>query len=425
MANPVSHFLIQAPPALARRDDNTPDEQRLKDSPPGTALGWQPTGDYRELRTAMLNRASDILALESEWRSLETEAPDTVLFQSFDWCRNHLDFMAGQSDFRPRVLTVRRKGRLVALLPLCEQQKSRLRVLTGFSEPFQQYTELLVSAAVDPRSLRRPLQAALSAAGADFLHFGQVREDGALALALKDIVSETAERDAAPYVVLSDYPDFAAYQKTVRSKTRKNLRNARNRLERDAPVRHARAFHGELFNQVVERVFDGREAWLERLGLTSRAFRDERFAAFLARFTELGRTAGIKTIAMSLTHGDTPLSDQWGFVYRGRYYAFMATWNPAYEAASPGRMHLGEVIRTGFEEGFKVADFMIPASRYKMNWTDRAVPVRDYVLGFSLPGKLYTRVWLGYLRPRSKRWLFAMPQALRTFISRRLLPLID
>jgi CelD/BcsL family acetyltransferase involved in cellulose biosynthesis len=149
------------------------------------------------------------------------------------------------------------------------------------------------------------------------------------------------------------------------------------------------------------------------------------FGAFLQRFSHPDKANGIETIAMSLMHGETPISDQWGFVYRGRYYAFMATWNPDYEAASPGRMHLGEVIQTCFEEGFDIADFMIPAASYKLTWTDHAAPVKDYVLALGLRGQIYTSLWLNFARPLSKRVFFALPAGVRGKLVKSVLPLVE
>jgi len=389
--------------------------------------------DNAPLKTVVLADSDAILAIEKEWRGLEARCPNTVLFQSFDWCRNHMDFSLQTrvekneqgSVFLPRVFAVYRGKELVALLPLCLQAKGRMKVLTGFSEPFQQYTEILLSPDCSPSLVGQALLDTMSETEADYFHFGQVREEGDLARVFDGIVPLNGEKDAAPFVSLDDHEDHESYLKTIRSKTRKNLRNARNRLEREAVVEHRVAHEGELMGRVIDRAYQGREAWLERLGITSRAFRDQDFEAFLKRFADREKSKGVETIAMSLKHGDKAISDQWGFVYRGRYYAFMATWNPEYEAVSPGRLHLGEVIKTCFERGFDTADFMIPASSYKMTWTDQATPVSDFVLPLSLRGKLYTKLWLDMARPWSKKLFFLLPSGLRGLLVKRVLPSVE
>ena len=378
---------------------------------------------------AVVTSDNGILALESAWRALETQCPDTVLFQSFDWCANHLRFSRTMKEsgdaFRPRVITLYKCGMLVGLLPLCLQSKGRMKVLTGFSEPFQQYTEILLLPSVDKVEARKAIQKVLETAGADYFHFGQVRQDGMLAKLLDGLVPTSGESEAAPFVTLSDFSDYDTYLKTIRTKTRKNLRNARNRLERDGAVTHFLSRGGKVMEEVVQRTFEGREAWLERMGITSRAFRDENFKAFLERFSNPNIASGVDTVAMSLKQGETAISDQWGFVYHGRYYAFMATWNLDFEAVSPGRIHLGEVIKACFDEGFTTADFMIPASSYKLTWAENAAPVRDYVLALSLSGRIYTGLWLNLLRPVSKRLFFKLPAGLRGVLVRKVLPSVE
>ncbi|MGB7286394.1 MAG: GNAT family N-acetyltransferase [Salaquimonas sp.] len=377
----------------------------------------------------VVSGVEEILGLESAWRKLELDCPNTVLFQSFDWCQNYLSFRAADEsnaeNFKPVVVTLWENKVLVGLMPLALQAKGRMTVLTGFSEPFQQYTEILLNPSIGKSKLRQVFLDSLKSTGADYFHFGQVRQDGQLARLLEGVVSPSGEQDAAPYVSLQAFDGYDEYLKTVKSKTRKNLRNARNRLERDAPVVHHIARHGDLMAQVVKRAYEGREAWLESLGITSRAFRDDDFQAFLNCCADDEQAKGIDTIAMSLTHGDTPISDQWGFVYRGRYYAFMATWNPDYEAASPGRLHLGEVIKTCFDEGFETADFMIPAASYKLTWTADAAPVRDYVLAISTRGTIYAKLWLDFARPLSKRIFFKLPAGLRGLLVKKILPTVE
>ncbi len=80
------------------------------------------------------------------------------------------------------------------------------------------------------------------------------------------------------------------------------------------------------------------------------------------------------------------MADQWGFVHKRRYYAFMARWDEGYEEASPGKMQLGAILEACHGEGIDVADFLIPAARYKFTWAREAVPVQDHVLALTVRG---------------------------------------
>ena len=359
--------------------------------------------------------------LETEWRALEEQCNGAILFQSYDWCHNFVEHAQSRGTLEMRVITVSRGDRLVGLLPLAVRNDQGLKVLTGLTEPFQQYTEMLVAADADPRAVFRQMLPKLGESGADYLHLGQVREDGPLFAAIDGVVPASGEEDAAPYVPVADWPDFESYHRTVKAKTRKNMRNAKNRLERDAPLVHHSAWKGGLLADVIDRSFAGREVWLERQGLTSRAFRDSGFAEFVERFKH-DELTGVPTIAFSLMHGDKPIADQWGFVQRGRYYAFIAGWDEAYEESSPGKLHLGAILESCFAEGFDVADFMIPAARYKFTWANDAVKVQDHVMALTLRGRLQNTIWLNFLRPLAKRAAYALPQGVRSALFKILLP---
>lgn len=377
-----------------------------------------------ELTVTAVRDIGAILAMEQEWRSLEARCQGALLFQCFDWCSVFLDHAMQHMDGEPYVYAAWRENRLVALLPLGMRRNRGARVLTGLTEPFQQYTELLVAPGEDSRAIFGQFLQAMKSSGADYLHLGQVRADSALHAAIDGIVPPSGETDAAPYVALSQWPDFESYHKTIKAKTRKNMRNARNRLERSAPVQHGVATSGTLLAQVIDRSFASREAWLERLGLTSRAFRDTGFGPFLQRFKEPDQT-GVSVIAFSLTHGEHPVADQWGFIHQGRYYAFMAGWDDSYEEASPGKLHLGAILESCYEHGIDVADFMIPAARYKFTWATNAVSVGDHVTALTMRGRLHNRLWLNFARPLAKRLAYAMPSELRVRLFRLIIPVKD
>ncbi|MCG6857738.1 MAG: GNAT family N-acetyltransferase [Salaquimonas sp.] len=372
----------------------------------------------------VLTTLDEIEWIEDGWRALENEAEGAVLFQSYDWCRNFLDHALSNGPVEIRVLTVTRDGRLIGLLPLAVRNDQGLKVLTGLTEPFQQYTDMLVASDADAKAVFQKMLPKLRTIGADYLHLGQVRRDAELFEAIDGVVPVSGEEDAAPFVPVAEWPDFDSYHKTVKSKTRKNMRNARNRLERDAPVTHRHARDGALLADVIDRSFAGREAWLERQGLTSRAFRDSSFSEFVERFKHGDRT-GISTIAFSLFHGDRPIADQWGFLHNGRYYAFMAGWDEVYEESSPGKLHLGAILEDCFEEGVETADFMIPAARYKFTWANDAVPVRDHVMALTLRGRIQNTLWLNFARPLAKRIVYALPQGMRAALFKALMPVRD
>jgi CelD/BcsL family acetyltransferase involved in cellulose biosynthesis len=359
-------------------------------------------------------------ALASEWRGLEVGAATPCLFQSFDWCRAVWDHhLRNAHDFNPRVLTLREHGKLVGLLPLKLVISGVARIATGFGEPYQQYTDALLTANAPADAASRLIEAACRLLKCGGVQLLKVRDDSPLAPLLAARQALRSNEDAAPFVDLAPFGDFKAYHATVNAKTRKNMRNARNRLARTGKLEHRVLTDPAEIEALVDRAHAGRERWLEELGLTSRAFRDPSFGEFA--YSAANAKSGLKVMAMSLTLDGRPVADQWGFVFNNRYYAYVATWAPEFVESSPGKLHLEEVIRACHERGTAVADFLMPAVRYKFTWTDQAMPVADYALPLSLGAYVQFSLWSAHLRPALKKLALRLPAGIRSRAARILL----
>lgn len=357
--------------------------------------------------------AAAIATLKEDWLALEAEAEGATFFQSFEWCRNAIEHaQQREQDAEFFVILVYASHKLVGLLPLMTIDKPFRKVLTGIAEPFQQYSEMLVAPGHDPEAMFVLVKELILTSGADYLHLGQVRQTGNLYKAIAGIAPASGEDEGAPYVPLHQWSNYDEYFRTIKPKTRKNMRNARNRLEKNGSLEHRVYFEGKEHDDVISRTFAGRADWLSRMGVASRAFNNVGFEEFLDRLKS-GRNSGVKTVAMSLVYRGKPIAEQWGFIFNKRYYAYISTWDKTYEESSPGKLHLGEVLKSCFENDIEVADFMIPVVPYKQTWAPSYVPVRDHVLVITPRGWLYANVWLGWARPLAKKIAYAIPKGLR------------
>jgi CelD/BcsL family acetyltransferase involved in cellulose biosynthesis len=292
-------------------------------------------------------------------------------------------------------------------------------IVTGFSEPYQQYTDVLVANDAPDDTAARLLSAACRLPNCDGLNLLKIRDDSPLAPLLKTRNAIRSNEDAAPYVDKTVHRDFNSYLATLNAKTRKNIRNVKNRIARVGTLGHRVWTDPAEIRALVERAHQGRERWLEEQGLTSRAFRDKSFGDLA--FALANPNSGLQVMAMSLTINDEPVADQWGFVFNGRYYAYVATWRPEFADVSPGKLHLEEVIRACHERGLAIADFLIPAVRYKSTWAPSAIVVADYALPLSLGARLQFSLWSARIRPWLKRAALKVPAGLRSRVASVLL----
>lgn len=364
-----------------------------------------------EVRVLRSREALDAIA--DRWTQLESQSAGLTLFQGLGWARAVFDFEAarGNAGFDPVIVAIDDGCRVTALLPLERIRTGTRTVLVPLGHAFGQYADALMAEGVEPKgAIACMLKAAVHMAPCDTVSFLKVREGSALARGLPSNHVVTGAVQGAPFVALDGFETYAAYFQTIKSKTRKNMRNARNRLEREGPVEHQVMLDAAGMSGVIERTLAGRAERLKDQGLTSRAFRDAGFTEFCQSL--VGRV-DIDLMAFSFTHVGQPIAEQWGFVHRGRYYAFVASRDFSNSEESPGKLHLGEVIHAAAEAGLKGCDLGVPAMPYKLTWATETVSVSDYALPMTLKGLFMIRLWDVWLRPALKAGVLKMPPALR------------
>ncbi len=363
----------------------------------------------------------DVASIAAEWRVLEQQQTGAVFFQSYDWCLylwRTRAAVASSTSVEHRVLVVRDEGCVVAIWPLAIRTGASGRFAQDLGEPFGQYSDILIARDCDASAVLDIAFAELSRWRIDGLVLRKVRADSPLCARLERVGTAIGTIEHAPAISLGEPGGHGAYRLSLTAKTRKNLRNYRNRLGREGRVVHEVITAPAESAGAIERCFDGRTAWLAASGLSSTAFADPAFTAVVDGLTHGSRGAP-DVIAMRL--GLEPsacapavdLSLHWGFEHQGRYYAFMAWKNPAYDDFSPGRLHLEDVVTTAAQRAIATVDLLVPAMPYKTSVANATVEVRAYGVPLTARGRLVIKGWHGLLRPRLKVALLAMSPAAR------------
>lgn len=366
----------------------------------------------------VIHSRQGVEALAPHWLALDGRSEGLTLFQSLGWARAIFDFEASRNNaaFEPVIAALFEGQDLVAVLPLERVRTGTRTVLAPLGQAFGQYADMLLRPGVDAaEALSQMLRAATDAAPADMVSFLKVREGSALERGLPKTRIATGQEQGAPFVALDQFDGFEAYFQTIKSKTRKNMRNARNRLEREAPLEHRPIVRPSERTRLIERTLSGRAERLKDQGLTSRAFRD---AGFIDFCRSLPSRADLELQAFSLVHGGEPIAEQWGFVHNRRYYAFVATRDFSNSEESPGKLHLGEVIRACSDRGLAGCDLGVPAMPYKLTWATRTDTVRDYALPLNPRGWALVQVWDVWLRPVIKSVVLRIPAGPRALLMR-------
>lgn len=381
------------------------------------------SGDRAGLTVVFYEKACDIRALAPAWdalveRTRRAGSRQPSFFQSRAWLDHVAGIRAdrGPDRWRPCFATVWRGDRLTALWPLSLQREGLCWILRCQDHPFGQFAGLVIDPEEDAAEAFDSIIDAIKEEGmAAGLMIERVSEDSPLHRCLTATGARIGFSDRSVRVDFRPFETFQDYLKTRRSKTRKNLRNARNRLERDHGAEHEVIQGGERIRSIMDQAFETRLVWMQDNAKTAPAFRDPDFRPLLDGLAESG-IAG-ELIGFRLKTADQPIAVQWGFLHDRRYYAFISARNPAFDAYSPGRVHLGMVLEDCFARGVEVVELMAPASDYKMNWTDEAVRIDDFALAFTARGYLYLDLWRRQGRAVARRLYHGLPDGIRRHVA--------
>ena len=368
-----------------------------------------------EFKTELLH----LPALAERWEALNLcrSDHDAPFFQSYAW-NHHVARVRSQNaldSFKLLVATVWRGADLVGIWPLALTRTAGSWMARSLDDPYGQFAGVLFRDTQDVApgvaAIVRELRHV-----ADGLVVESVIGGSALRAALLQCGAQVSGKQQAVFVDISPFRSFKDYEQSMKGETRRRLRNRTKRLRQAYAVDHVVTTDGARLKQIIGDVFDGRMEWLHRNGRTSPAFRDENFRTLL---TELPAAPGIELIGHVLAANQDEISTHWGFVYAGTYYWYMSAMKDGYDDFSPGLLHLGMIIEACIERGLGGLELMPPASRYKLEWSDKVKDVETMVLPLNFRGRAMLQL-TNSLMPAAKRLSRMLPDSLRKSIIRRL-----
>jgi CelD/BcsL family acetyltransferase involved in cellulose biosynthesis len=356
-------------------------------------------------------------ALEVEWNALfEAAGRSEHMFLTFNWLwhwANH--YLPPSAELA--IVTGRRAGRLVLILPLLVERAAGLRQLAFMGAPVSQYGDVLVDDATHSAELlERAWTFVLQVAKPDLVRLAKVRADATLAPMLATKGFKATSTEEAPAATLSGAPTYADFEQRFSAKLRKNRRRQLRRLEERGPVQ-IKVLHGTADAAGAARAtMTLKRAWLNSRGLMSKAFADVRIDAFFAdAVASTNRPCGvaISQLASNGECADVSIS----VTCKGRRAIHILAYALKFEKVGAGNHHLEVALQSAYADGIKVYDFLAPRHEYKMEWADTVVSVSDYALALSPLGKLYADIYLAHVREAVKRALKTLPRGVTRFIA--------
>lgn len=370
------------------------------------------------LQQAMAPRARDALRLEihddvarlyRDWSELEQRSADATIFQSAAWCLAWVEAaQAGGAAECPRIVTIRRGARLVLLWPLAIRRLSTFRILHTLAEPATQYGDLLVDAGEDRAALvEMAWQAVRSWTDIDVIELRRVRNGSDLAnlrVLSRHVVDRS--RESAP---LLDFRlldvNRADAQRT--SRTRNALRRHERLLAELGPVAFGIVERPEEQRAVLNEAFALKREWQKEKAMVSAGYAHQASEGCLLRLAGEGHL-----FAARLRVGDQTAALEIGAIRRRRYWSLVQSYDLRFARHAPGRLLFWHLLGKCPELAIDVFDFLAPASRHKLEWSNTEIGIRDYLVPASLKGHVAVS-YLSAVKPRLRGLYLQLPAVLR------------
>ena len=304
-----------------------------------------------------------LAALEPAWWDLWRRSPTATPFQSPAW------LIAWRRVFAPgplRVGAVFDGGQLVALFPFYEEGSAAGSRLMPLGISLSDYLDILADPARS--DTLQSLAAFIEGTPWRCCCFEELPPLAiAASLPLPSGCSDLVERHSAcPVLVLRGGRDLVG---CAPARRRRQLRRARAAAARLGEVRIERADQdSERFLSIAFSLHAAR--WRERG--ESGVLADEQVRRFHRAALPRLAAAGLARCYL-LAIGGRVVAAYYGFLDRGRAFAYLGGFAPAFEEASPGAILIGHAIGEAIDEGAREFHFLRGRETYKYSWgaTDR------------------------------------------------------
>ena len=313
------------------------------------------------IEIAKVTDQQGLARLRPEWERLWRRDPSATPFQSPAW------LFAWWSVFgtsEPVVFTARSNGELVGLLPLYLLREPGCRKLLPIGVGLSDYIDALC----DPASIGYPdlLMAAISdTPDWDECWLPDLALDGALVTTRAVLGLTDQIEPASPCPILALPSDLAKLGEVVLRKTLRDLRQARARAESVGRV-SIEAVAKDGLGSAMEDLFR-----LHELRWRGRGESGVCSDSGVRRFHRIAAREMLKEKMLRLYRlkiGGAVAAVYYGFVAKGRAYAYLGGFDPLQEHVSPGTQMIAHAIEQAIAERAASFDFLRGGEGYKYSW---------------------------------------------------------
>ncbi len=277
---------------------------------------------------------------------------------------------------------------LEAVLPLATTQRSGLRVLEWAAKDHSDFGDVLVAPDCPPEALRALWRRVLASPGFDIVYLNRLLPAAAVR-PLLDVEGAVRlrpnRRSETNFRVGGIWPQGGDWFEAQSKKTRQNYRRGRKAMEEAGETRFRLMAPDEPLAPVLERVAALKRKWLARHGRESDLF--DEGAPALAALVQVLADLGLLHVFV-LECAGTVVAVSINFVQRDSMMAFVTTYDPDFERASPGMVLMMDYIQWSIDRGLGTVDFLCGGEDFKRRFATDALTLASVTGSRTLRGRL-------------------------------------
>lgn len=341
------------------------------------------------------------------WRDLMRRSPNATFFQSPEWCEAWVDAaQANGVTETPRIATIWRGQTLVLLWPLAVRRLSVCRILHHLGEPATQYGDVLIDKREDRRALLGlAWEMVLSWHEIDAIELRRVREGTVLASHLaRHRVARS--RASAPMLDFRNL-EVASADSQRTSRTRQALRRHQRQLGEHGPVTFELVRRPEEQSMLLDHAFALKRVWQQQKGSVSAGYAHGASYDCLLRLSKQGFL-----LVAYLRAGNDIAAVEIGALDQRRYWSLVQSYDLRFSKHAPGRLLFWHLLERCPQLSIDVFDFLAPAHRHKLEWSNMEVTIDDYLVPVSTRG-YFAASYLARIKPVLRECYHRLPPRLR------------
>jgi len=338
-----------------------------------------------QFRLQIVSTGDEFAAVAPAWSDLLKETNGSV-FQSPDWIAAWWNTLPPNHKHTLRLGLVWHGEALEAVLPLAITPRKGMRFLEWAAIACTDYPDILAAADCPPEKLQQLWSAVVAAGGFDIVQLYRLLPDARMrdVLVTADFKLQPGHRTEISSRVTGDYSSDGGWLAKQSKKARQNYRRGYKILNEGGDVKFRLVDSStEELAPIVDQFCRLKRKWLVDTNRQSDILEAE--TGIIQALVDVLCSLGLLRIFLLERNGEI-VAISINFEQRGAMMAFLTTFDPAYDRASPGAVLLVDYIQWSVARDLQTVDFLCGSEPFKLRFASTTVSLKSLVGARTLLG---------------------------------------